>query len=254
MKRSRRKNNQAEALAIWNQLAPKIRDEIKRQTNDCIRQKKVTVVTAPNGLTLGVMQPNDPTILEVPYVSSLSNVPVGQVVMIQSFYGLSNAIAVSLGDGQGGTGGGGGGGGSNYFWYPNISDTGVLTFFLSESTTPPAPVNIMGPQGEPGQNGTDGTDATINGVTTLQIVAGDNISISQNGSTLTISSPYQSNIVLQDQVTGQDYALIVENGALGIVGVSNAVPTGTVKILDNDTGVLYSIIVENGNLGIQEVS
>lgn len=254
MKRSRRKNNQAEALAIWNQLAPKIREEIKRQTNDCIRQKKVTVVTAPNGLTLGVMQPNDPTILEVPYVSSLSNVPVGQVVMLQSFYGLSNAIAVSLGNGQGGTGGGGGGGGSNYFWYPNISDTGVLTFFLSESTTPPAPVNIIGPKGEPGQNGTDGTDATINGVTTLQIVAGQNISLSQTGSTLTISSPYQSNIVLQDQVTGQNYAMIIENGTLELLGVSNSQPTGDINILDSVTGINYSLIVENGVLKLEEVT
>ena len=254
MKRSRRKNNQAEALAIWNQLAPKIREEIKRQTNDCIRQKKVTVVTAPNGLTLGVMQPNDPTILEVPYVSSLSNVPVGQVVMLQSFYGLSNAIAVSLGNGQGGTGGGGGGGGSNYLWYPNISDTGVLTFFLSESTTPPAPVNIIGPKGEPGQNGTDGTDATINGVTTLQIVAGQNISLSQTGSTLTISSPYQSNIVLQDQVTGQNYAMIIENGTLELLGVSNSQPTGDINILDSVTGINYSLIVENGVLKLEEVT
>ena len=252
MKRSRRKNNQAEALAIWNQLAPKIREEIKRQTNDCIRQKKVTVVTAPNGLTLGVMQPNDPTILEVPYVSSLSNVPVGQVVMLQSFYGLSNAIAVSLGDGQDGAGGAGGG--SNYFWYPSISNTGVLTFFLSESTTPPAPVNIIGPKGEPGQNGTDGTDATINGVTTLQIVAGQNISLSQTGSTLTISSPYQSNIVLQDQVTGQNYAMIIENGTLELLGVSNSQPTGDINILDSVTGINYSLMVENGVLKLEEVA
>ena len=99
MKRSRRKNNQAEALAIWNQLAPKIREEIKRQTNDCLRQKKLTVVSSPNGTTLGVMQPNDTTIFNIPYVSTLASVPVGQVVLVQYFYGMSNAIAVSLGDG-----------------------------------------------------------------------------------------------------------------------------------------------------------
>lgn len=206
---NRKRNPQAEALAIWNQLAPKIREEIKRQTNDCLRQKKLTVVSAPNGLTMGVMQPNDSTIFNIPYVSTLSSVSVGQVVMVQFFYGLSNAIAVSLGDGQGGDGsGGGGGGGSNYFWYPNLSSNGDLSFFLSESTTPPATVNIMGPPGE------NGSDATINGVTALQIIAGANIEISQSGPELTISSPYQSNVILQDQVTGQNYKLIIENGVL----------------------------------------
>ena len=95
----RKRNPQAEALAIWNQLAPKIREEIKRQTNDCLRQKKLTVVSAPNGTTLGVMQTNDTTIFNIPYVSTLSTVPVGETVLVQYFYGMSNAIAVSLGDG-----------------------------------------------------------------------------------------------------------------------------------------------------------
>lgn len=43
----------------------------------------------------------------------------------------------------------------------------------------------QGPQGAPGK---DGKDATINGVNTLTIEAGDNIAIDQDGSTLTISA------------------------------------------------------------------
>ena len=47
---------------------------------------------------------------------------------------------------------------------------------------PEGPQGIQGPQGLPGQN------ATINGVSTLNIVQGQNILLSQQGNTLTISS------------------------------------------------------------------
>lgn len=46
----------------------------------------------------------------------------------------------------------------------------------------------QGEQGVPGANGKDGKDATINGVNTLNMIAGSNITINQSGSTLTISS------------------------------------------------------------------
>lgn len=45
-----------------------------------------------------------------------------------------------------------------------------------------------GPAGPTGADGADGADATINGVNTLTLTAGDNIALSQTGSTLTISS------------------------------------------------------------------
>lgn len=96
----RRLNAQNEAVAIWRQLEPQIRETIRRETADCLRQKKLTVVTAPNGSTMGVMQPNDATVFDIPYVSTLASVPVGEVVLVQYFYGMSNMIAVSLGDGK----------------------------------------------------------------------------------------------------------------------------------------------------------
>lgn len=92
---------QQEAVQIWNMLRATVRKEIYNLTKDCVRMKKLTVVTAPNGTTLGVMQPNDTTIFQIPYVSSLSGVQVGQVVLVQYWYGMSNAVAVSLGDGSG---------------------------------------------------------------------------------------------------------------------------------------------------------
>ncbi len=39
-------------------------------------------------------------------------------------------------------------------WYPTVSSQGVLSFSRSDSATPPAPVNIRGPQGAPGADGT----------------------------------------------------------------------------------------------------
>lgn len=246
------RNDQAEAVAIWREFRPQILELIRQETQNCIRQQVVTVVTAPNGTTMGVMQPNDDThtIFNVPYVSTLSNVPVGTRVRIDWSYGMSNAIAVSFSDGQGGSGGGFG----DELWYPTVSTDGDLSFALTATTTPPPVVNIKGPTGATGPSGQDGQDATVNGQNTVEIVGGTNISISQDGGTLTISSPYQSNVVLQDSVTGQNYALIVENGTLGILGVSNTAPSGTVNILDNITGTTYSVIVQNGKLGIKEES
>ena len=45
-----------------------------------------------------------------------------------------------------------------------------------------------GDTGSPGEKGTDGKDAKINGVNTLTIQEGENITITQSGSTMTISS------------------------------------------------------------------
>lgn len=97
--RRRRLNAQNEALAVWRALEPQINEAIRRETADCVRQKKLTVVTAPNGTTMGVMQPNDTTVFDIPYVSTLASVPVGTMVLVQYFFGMTNMIAVSLGDG-----------------------------------------------------------------------------------------------------------------------------------------------------------
>ena len=47
---------------------------------------------------------------------------------------------------------------------------------------------LQGPTGEPGPQGEKGADATINGVNTLELVAGENIVLDQQGNRLTISS------------------------------------------------------------------
>jgi hypothetical protein len=95
------RNEQTEALAIWSEISPQILALIKQETQNCIRQQVVTVVTPPNGTTVGVMKPNDDThtVFNISYASTLSNIPVGTRVRINWTYGMSNAIAVSLSDG-----------------------------------------------------------------------------------------------------------------------------------------------------------
>lgn len=286
--RKRKLNAQAEALAVWRALEPQIMEAVRRETADCVRQKKLTVVTAPNGTTMGVMQPNDTTIFNIPYAASLSTVVVGDTVLVNWFYGMSNMIAVALGDGSGGTGGGGGE--SDLLWYPNVSGDGFISWSKSETDVPPQSVNIQGPQGIQGEigptgpqgpqgetgdqgpqgergpqgetgpegpqgpKGDPGENATINGQTAVNLVAGQNINIQQSGDTVTISGSYQSNIVLQDSVTNDLYALTIENGTLNLLGVSDAIPTGDIQILDTQSGITYTLIVEDGTLKLEEVA
>lgn len=91
-------DTQIEATRIWKTLLPNILDLIEERTKSCVRMKKLTVVTPPNGTTMGVMQPNDDThtIFNIPYLASLSNAQIGQPVFVAYWYGMTNAIAIAL--------------------------------------------------------------------------------------------------------------------------------------------------------------
>lgn len=89
-----------EALKIWQALKPMIDSEIKQQTKSCIRAKKMRVMTAPNGFTVGVAEPYG-EVFNVPYSTAISNVNVGESVWVWWFYGnASTMIALAYGDGQ----------------------------------------------------------------------------------------------------------------------------------------------------------
>lgn len=94
----RRDDTQIEATRIWKTLLPIILDLIEERTKSCVRMKKLTVVTPPNGTTMGVMQPNDDThtIFNIPYLAGLSSAQIGQVVFVVYWYGMTNAIAIAL--------------------------------------------------------------------------------------------------------------------------------------------------------------
>ena len=65
-----------------------------------------------------------------------------------------------------------------------VDTTATIEITKKDGTT--KTVNIL--DGEKGENGADGLDAKINGVNTLTIEAGTNITLDQEGSTLTINS------------------------------------------------------------------
>lgn len=89
-----------EAQKIWNALVPLIDNEINIQTRAMIRAKKMTVITPPNGSTVGVAEPFGKT-LNIPYSSAISTVVAGDAVWVWNYFtNASTMIAMATGDGQ----------------------------------------------------------------------------------------------------------------------------------------------------------
>ncbi len=89
---------------------------------------------------------------------------------------------------------------------------------------------VNGTNGTDGRDGVDGKDAKINGVNTASIVAGDNITINQQGSTLIISSTASGTTY----TAGDNISISEQNVISAIVPT---VPTN-VSAFTNDAGYL----------------
>lgn len=76
-----------------------------------------------------------------------------QNLSIEELATVSASLSAILGQG-----GGGSGELCASAWRPTVTDAGALSWTLTTSTTTPAPVNIMGPQGPSGTNGAKGED------------------------------------------------------------------------------------------------
>ncbi|MBR2132912.1 MAG: hypothetical protein IJ955_10350 [Oscillospiraceae bacterium] len=61
------------------------------------------------------------------------------------------------------------------------------------------------------------------------------------------------NVILTDRVTAERYALIVENGRLAILGVSETLEATDMNLIDSATGTAYAVVVESGRLALKEV-
>ena len=81
-----------QALDIWNAIKPMIDKEIENKTRGMVQRRKAKVTTAPNGSVIGVTEAFGTEIF-VPYVSSMANAQVGDVVWIEFMYGATNAFA-----------------------------------------------------------------------------------------------------------------------------------------------------------------
>lgn len=73
----------------------------------------------------------------------------------------------------------------------------------------------------------------------------------ESASTPAVAGVY--NIVLIDRVTEQRYALIVENGTLVLLGVSENVQATELTLIDNSTGTSYAVVIDSGKLILKEV-
>ena len=94
-------NETKEALQIWSALKPMITKTIDERTKSCVRSKKMVVVTAPNGSTIGVREPFDTVTFNIPYSSAVSSAIVGDTVWAQWYFdNASTMLAVSFGDGS----------------------------------------------------------------------------------------------------------------------------------------------------------
>lgn len=60
------------------------------------------------------------------------------------------------------------------------------------------------------------------------------------------------NIILTDSVTAERYTLIVDNGRLALLGVSDDLEATDMLLIDQKTGLAYDVIVESGRLKIEE--
>ena len=89
-----------EAQKIWNALRVMVDAEIDKRTVSCVRSRKMTVMSAPNGSTIGVAEPFGQTV-NIPYSSALANVKVGDTVWVDwKFDNASTMVAMATGEGQ----------------------------------------------------------------------------------------------------------------------------------------------------------
>ena len=92
-----------EAIKIWKALLPSIRAEIKRQTKNCVRAKKMNVTSSPNVQTgtIGVQEAFSDQEFNIPYANTLYNVPEGTGIWTYWFWGdASTLIAMHGGSGK----------------------------------------------------------------------------------------------------------------------------------------------------------
>lgn len=88
-------NHQNENTAVQKALEPWIKKLIREETKNCVRRRTLTVVTPPNGETMGVQDVYDPTVMDLPYRAEAADAQVGDTVTIEWLYGLSNAVVIS---------------------------------------------------------------------------------------------------------------------------------------------------------------
>lgn len=79
-------DNNTEAIKIANALKPFVKNWFDEWGQSCVRSKKMTVTTAPNGSVIGVKDAFSETEIFIKYMSSCSNAVVGDTVWVKWMY------------------------------------------------------------------------------------------------------------------------------------------------------------------------
>lgn len=88
-----------DAMLVWDALKSKIASHVKSLTGNCLRCERYDVTTAPNGSVIGVTQPFGNAELFIPYSQEVANAVAGDTVLVAWHNTMSNAKAISYGDG-----------------------------------------------------------------------------------------------------------------------------------------------------------
>lgn len=98
------------------------------------------------------------------------------------------------------------------YFTPSVDSNGNLSWSNNGGLANPSTVNIQGPQGQQGAQGPSGNNATVNGVESLNIVAQNGITGTQNGSTYTISGENIVSLISDIPLKYQNTATIGTSG------------------------------------------
>lgn len=89
----------SEALSFWEAIAGKVKQLIKKETQNTFRCERYEVTTAPNGTKIGVTLPYGTNEVFLPYSSELVSASVGDPVLVVWWGSMSNAKVYYYADG-----------------------------------------------------------------------------------------------------------------------------------------------------------
>lgn len=122
------RDNNSEAVRIVESLKPFIKNWNDEWNRNCMRSKQMTVKTAPNGTTIGVIDGFSPTVMNIPYSSELNNSVPGDTVWC-IWMGSNMQTLVAMWKGTLAPKGGGGGSDSGL----KVSASGETLVFTEET-------------------------------------------------------------------------------------------------------------------------
>ena len=93
----------SEALAFWDSISGKVKQLIRKETQNTFRVERYEVTTAPDGTKIGVTLPLGNREIFLPYSAEVASATVGDPVLVVWWGSMSNAKVYYFADGFRGT-------------------------------------------------------------------------------------------------------------------------------------------------------